>query len=335
MEIPKLEDWAPDENTSYSISVMPIEVQQMAAEVDEILKKWRSIHANNRASRVPPEILYHYTDVHGLHGIVFDNCEIWLADFRSTNDQTEGRHVRTVLSEGVEKGLPKDAATAIGNIFQVPTGYPWDEGFFLVDSLEQRFFASFSESANELSQWVHYGAGGAGYCLGVMSQSLLEQMLTVGDFTFHPQLIPVEYDPRVQGKTVEKFIADIAKCHAKYISVLGTHFRALEVMYEQLRNLLWWFQRAFALEFKNSHFMGEREWRYVVEISPVNPYAALSARTRVKGLGIAWYLPAKCIVRSIMAGPKVDYERFLAACSPLRLTRLNGVEISLSDIPLR
>lgn len=228
----------------------------MAAEVDKILKKWRETHANERGSITPPATLYHYTDAHGLHGIVFssNDNEIWLSDFRSTNDATEGRHVRTLLGESVTKNLPQNAAAALGDFLHYPRGGIQDEAdgmranfHWVANNSDQRFLASFSESNNELSQWVHYGAGGKGYCIGVSTESLLNQKLTIGNATFKLQLIPVEYRLPVQTKKINEFIADIATCHEKHEPILNIHPRALSVMYGEFDKLLRWFGSAYSL----------------------------------------------------------------------------------------
>lgn len=315
----------------------------MAIEADGIKKKWREIHANGRGSITPPETLYHYTDVHGLHGIVFSNndSEIWLTDFRSTNDPTEGCHVKTLLEKSVAKNLPANAVAALG-YFRNPHGGMLAEAdemlanfMWIANNLDRRFLTSFSESENELSQWVHYGAGGTGYCIGVSTESLLNQEYTAGDITFKLQLIPVEYRLHIQTKMINEFIADIAECYEKHAPILSTHSRALSTMYGEFDNLLRWFGSAYSLEFKNPHFSSEREWRLIVEVTRPDSINAIPARSRVKGMGITWYVPAKCAVQSIMAGPKVEYEQFRAACAPLMFTRLGKVRLSKSDIPLR
>lgn len=240
-----------------------------------------------------------------------------------------------LLEKSIEEHLPPVATSALNHVFHAQPGVAWDELSRFVDSMDRRFFTSFSESANELSQWVHYGARGAGYCIGMKSDLLLKQTVAAGSVTLKPKLIPVEYDSEVQVATTARFIGDIAACHEKHAQILCIHQRALGVMYGQFEQLLRWYASAYALEFKNSHFASEREWRYVVEISPFDWTATPPLRTRVKGTGITWYLPIGCTPQAIKAGPKVDYEQFRAACAPLLLNHLNGVPLSRSDIPLR
>ena len=306
----------------------------MANECEALLEKWKIIHADNRQSKTPPEFLYHYTDVHGLHGIAFNPRELWLSDFRSTNDPTEGRHALMLLEQGIKEYLPVTATSALSHVFHAPLG-EWNELFRIMDSLDRRFFTSFSESENELSQWVHYGAHGAGYCIGMRSESLLKQTITLEEHTLTPRLIPVEYSKDVQEATTNQFLKEIAGCYTKHQPILCIHERAISVMYQCFENLLRWFARAYALEFKNSHFSSEREWRYVVEFSPVDWNMTIPMKTRVKSTGIMWYIPIACIPQSIKAGPRVDYEQFRAACAPLLLGTLNGIPLSQSDIPLR
>src|SRR5690554_1212899 len=99
MEPPLLQDWQPDPNTSYPFKHFPLEVQNMLSDADAIKNRWECKHRNFQTSLSPPDNLYHYTDAHGLHGIAFEPGQLWLTDYRSTNDPTEGKYVRTLLAE--------------------------------------------------------------------------------------------------------------------------------------------------------------------------------------------------------------------------------------------
>lgn len=334
MNIPRLQDWAPDPNTSYPVAMMPLEVQQMATATDEILKRWQSIYSHSRNSKPIPETLYHYTDINGAHGIVFERNELWLTDFRATNDPTEGRHAKMLLEKRILTDLPAVAAAALEHFFHAPPGEGFDELYIIADSLHRRFFSSFSEMPDDLSQWVHYGDGGRGYCIGVSTEFLLKQKVIAGTSTIEPQLIPVEYDLEKQDETIKAFLADIASCHDIHEPMLRSHPIAVHVMYEFFANLLRWFSNTYALVFKNPHFASEKEWRCVIDVPITHAFDA-PAKTRVKGTSIAWYMPVQCSVKSIRVGPKVNFEQFRSAFSPLRFTGLNGANLLKSDIPLR
>ena len=113
MTSPSLKDWQPNPNTSYPPTAFPLEVQEMFSEANEIGKRWLQKHTEFQSTESPSEFLYHYTDAHGMHGIAFDPGCLWLSDYRTTNDPTEGKYVLSLVSQSCRKYFPGDFPISI------------------------------------------------------------------------------------------------------------------------------------------------------------------------------------------------------------------------------
>jgi len=90
------------------------------------------------------QLIYHYTTLTGLHGIVRDAC-LWASDVRSLNDKSEIIHALRDMKNMVEVCAP--------DLLKEP-------GFGDTFDLGREFLyaACFSKSRDQLSQWRAYGA---------------------------------------------------------------------------------------------------------------------------------------------------------------------------------
>jgi hypothetical protein len=130
----------------------------------------------------PPEFLWHYTSASGLHGIV-ESDTIWASKIQYLNDSQEFIEAtnlcRTLLQQRANdyagswsKQLISFLAESLGRIETVNV-----------------CVCSFTEERDLLSQWRGYCPTGAGYCLGIDSQSLITTFSQV-KFT----ILPCEYN---------------------------------------------------------------------------------------------------------------------------------------------
>lgn len=103
-------------------------------------------HVKEILDRVPPPILYHYTDQHGLLGIL-KSKEIWASHTQYLNDAREFRHAVGLVKKEVE-GMLKDA-----------TGLRRDLLLEMQEAVKTSIetinvcVCSFSEERDILSQW--------------------------------------------------------------------------------------------------------------------------------------------------------------------------------------
>ncbi|MDP3013182.1 MAG: hypothetical protein Q8M92_02985, partial [Candidatus Subteraquimicrobiales bacterium] len=59
----------------------------------------------NLISKNPPKIVYHYTDINGLLGIIDSGC-IWATHVSRLNDSSEYHHGIKVVRDFVQKNMP-------------------------------------------------------------------------------------------------------------------------------------------------------------------------------------------------------------------------------------
>jgi hypothetical protein len=119
--------------------------------------------------RPPPEWLYHYTNQHGLFGIL-KSAEIWATRIHCLNDHEEYKHGlkllrETIIAEG------RDESTAAQEVVEVALA-----GASAVNVC----VASWSEHADLLSQWRAYSKSAQGYSLGLKAAHLDELARELG-----------------------------------------------------------------------------------------------------------------------------------------------------------
>ena len=108
-----------------------------------------------------PEKLWHYTSVQGFQGII-SSGNIYATDVRFLNDTEEFIHARKVAYEVIEKS-PEFG----DNDFPLREALTWlvstlFESDFLKPDHAQIFVASFTDSEDDLSQWRGYSHGTCG-----------------------------------------------------------------------------------------------------------------------------------------------------------------------------
>ncbi|WP_028579718.1 DUF2971 domain-containing protein [Desulfogranum japonicum] len=209
----------------------------------------------------PRGVLYHYTTLTGLLGIV-NSRTLWASDIRYMNDSAELKHAGDLIRQEVQERITNGSH------------HPHLLGAF-VDWVTHRitnghllFAASFRSHGNLLSQWRGYSSHGKGVSLGFSSDYILacahRQEFQIGKCIYEPkkqirligQVIDViehEVEGLLSGNEDRQQLTDI------YMSV----FERVEVDLLRIAAIL-----------KHPSFREEREWRVV---SPVwtekRPYA--------------------------------------------------------------
>jgi hypothetical protein len=250
-----------------------------------------------------PDILYHYTTISGLIGIV-THRELWASDCQFLNDGTELSYASDIFFAEVAKlNLP-----------------PIDGGgYFLAGpSLKhfRMFITCFCEDSDLLSQWRGYGAD-QGYALGFDAKQL--QALNFGE------LVQVQY-----GITnPAEYFAEELDWASRPASHPG--------MAEWFRSE--WLQQRLA-RVKHPGFTEEHEWRILKQISTHDlKESNMSVSFRPSSMGPIAYIvipfPTQCL-REIMIGPGSHSEtRKNAIVDMLNYHGLEQVNVSISKIPFR
>ena len=100
-----------------------------------------------------PPILYHYSDVNALKGII-DNKELWATHWNYLNDKNEFRSALNILKECINQRLKDETISSVMKDY-LKNQRNWLKDEFLDDY--HTGLCSFSEEGDLLSQWRGYG----------------------------------------------------------------------------------------------------------------------------------------------------------------------------------
>ncbi len=264
-------------------------------------------------------ILYHYTTIEGLKGIIHSKS-IWASDYRFANDATEFSYGLSFFEQAIERlrsqhALHGDVVDAIGRLRKAIPQF-------------SLLIASFCENGDLLSQWRGYN-GAIGYAVGV-DADWLNQNAEAQSF----RLVPVCYKREDQ----EKMIADKIGLLMTQIEEEG----GPNPIWEAVKK--WWPNMLLTIAaIKNEHFNEECEHR-LVQTGHGWPRGICTRSTRS---GLVPYLPmkldAKLIdhapfhsnnvgIQRIVVGPGLPKQQTIAVDALLASQHMR-LEIQKSDIP--
>ncbi len=200
---------------------------------DEMLKKYNGI-------------LYHYTTVEGLLGILQSNV-IWATSYPFLNDSSEivyGRRLcKNIINERITKSQKEEEKIL------------YTECLELQDNNKGRIYITcFCERGNLLSQWRGYAKNGLGFSLGLESKYLLSE------YRQYPynliKIKKVEYDLVNQKKIINNLLDEAVKyidenniTSKKFISELA------KTINKKIEECI--------VFFKDAAFEEEKEWRAI------------------------------------------------------------------------
>jgi hypothetical protein len=201
--------------------------------------------------------LYHYTDAHGMKGIV-EEKEIWCSELEYLNDAQEVEYgldlIRGKVEELQEDHSNDDAVSKglLGTLSSFLNAFP--------GAIYRVFVACFCRSGDLLSQWRGYAEEGGGYSLGFTFKDQSRVMLENGN-SYRPHLRRVLYDRDRQEKLVDDYLERVCEI----ISVEADQFPAEEnqmvagsTATHVMNTLMDWI-----VSFKHPGFKEENEWRLV------------------------------------------------------------------------
>lgn len=260
----------------------------------------------------PPRKIFHYTDTHGVLGIV-ESGVMRATHVSRLNDSSEYAHGMSVVSDAVRLSKPPLSNQLADDIL---------DKFNEVDT----FVASYSAEENVLSQWRSYSGSQTGYCLGFAAN----QMATTDGSA--PLLEPVIYQDATAGEVVTTLIHRI-----------GDYFDQNQWTKAEAGFLLGWTGKMLlnlACMIKHHSFLEEKELRQFYQ--PGGGVGPLSKKFRVGQFGLTPYVEfpfqqaGRLPLESIMIGPCRDPDsEGRALRSLLDANEYDDVEISVSSIPLR
>ncbi len=229
------------------------------------------------AARTPPDVLYHYTGIHGLHGIL-TNRSLHATQVGYTTDRGEFEHgldrIRALCKERVPATFGSADAVQLERLLprdQALFGRPWH-------------LISFSADGNSLSQWRAYGGPQGTFALGFRAAEL--KALFGGD------LLPCIYDADGRDRVLEAVWAGFETLVRRDVRPDG-RVHDTEMM-DLVLSLGEMYALAAAMH-KEPAFDVEREWRLLLhEVRPMpDPLAERHKRTKVAGASVVPFLDVR------------------------------------------
>lgn len=292
---------------------------------DELGPRAREVFNEHTRGRAPgPRVLYHYTSVVGLEGILASES-LWATDVRYLNDSSELRLATELAVEALnhEEESWKGTCEAFWATLQTMLSE--------VGGLEVYAF-SLSEHRDQLSQWRGYCPPGAGYAVGVDMHSLLP-LLNEHNFLIAPCI----YSPDIQRRLVQAMIADVK---AEFEEALTGGAVEDEATLQHFATQFYVYFIGMAPLIKHHTFSEEAEWRAANSVVGAD---GERAKTRVgRAMLIPYYefmlrTPNHvCSISEIVVGPTPLSELALIATRQRILRAKIKVELlAASEIPYR
>jgi hypothetical protein len=283
------------------------------------------------------DIVYHYTSMSGLMGIV-QYGKLWCTALGCLNDTKEWSHCFTTAITDAN-AIIESKVRIVGNC-DFDRQQEWLSAFIYhcgryenFDPVSLNYFvASFSEKGDDLSQWRAYGSGG-GVCIGFDRQRI-EELKEAQHYRFDRY----EYSLDRQSAFIYDAIFSILKSEGDkdHVRFTRSHHGAVTLI-----------SSVFAPYFKNSAFEDEAEWRLSIQADTgsakfrtsrgggvIIPYLEfdlqLPPKQRVYG-----FVETPCVITKCIVGPG-DHQK-LAVSALQNYLWANGInlEVKASAVPWR
>lgn len=220
-------------------------------EVGHLFKHWFAQFLGH----LPPE-LFHYTNSHGLCGIV-QGQKMRLTNIAYLNDETEYRRAVDRFAEAIDEFLSTGRDPAQEPLWRTLRAR-------IKDQVDQdhpppplTFVGCFSSSGDRLSQWRGY-AGSSGFSIGFKTDRLAH--LVIGRKTL---LLPCVYDDKTLKMFVDNILGHLGRMFTHGVarhSIDADAYAAL-LAEEYIDNLEWYLP-----VFKDPGFSEEEECRLITRI---------------------------------------------------------------------
>jgi hypothetical protein len=220
-----------------------------------------------------PEMLYHYTTLEGLLGIL-ESKSIWATHIRYLNDAAEFNYAKDLIADGSRMRSnessdqskemytlaslvnQRDQSTTLdGYVHSLIERNASNELLMLLELLHRAkiFVCCFSESRDQLSQWRAYSPKGNGVCIGFNTALFIPQMEKKGF-----RLIKCVYEWKEQVDRLNRFID---KFHQEQTSTPRESKESEDKLEPLIRR---YGEDLFGLtiSLKHESFKEESEWRF-------------------------------------------------------------------------
>lgn len=284
-------------------------------------------------------MLYHYTSLQGLMGIV-NSKSIWASDSDYLNDHSEYSHLFNLVSDYINKNyFYDDYLSAYTHSVQMNRPKYGNKN-------PQVFIGSFSESSDLLSQWRGYCPESGGICIG-FNRERLQNMVKESGYELKKCIYSEGEQNKIVAAVVEKSILEFPKLiedRALYeklpdreqwekASELNEYVSEGEgkVQADKVVSELYTSISAFAPLIKHKSFKEEVEWRIICKdpkkimfreaTTYLIPYVALDIKPD--------------FISEIIIGPNANSGRCLNSVKDfLGLNGFENINYKISEIPL-
>ena len=263
-------------------------------------------------SENPAKVIYHYTDVRALIGMIASG-RIWATHVSRLNDAMEYEIGVSFVTNFIGANLQRASKAII------------DKAISQLRSVDT-FIACYSATADVLSQWRAYSGAGTGYCIGLKTSEMATRDGRM------PLLEKVIYSKTTAEAVLSLLLARVDEF------LDGHNFGEVEVGY--LMGLLDVTFNNVACIIKHSTFEEENEYRQIYQ--PATSTLLLDTKYRMGRFGLTPYVEieflqkGKLPIQSIVIGPCRD------PASEIRSLKLmlsehgyGDIEVLTSGIPLR
>jgi hypothetical protein len=288
-------------------------------------------------ARMPPPLLYHYTNDAGLAGII-ESGQLWFSDIFALNDPSELRHGLSIAIETL-----KSRATAgrpeIGAFASMLERFDLDAG---IEASGHFFICCFSGDGDDLGQWRAYADNGRGFALGFEAASLEGAFANEkGKPIKQHATFPITYDDRELTR-IQTALADMVDpiiSLPRTTSVRGDALRAymMDLLVYHSMNVI-----RGVMFFKHEAYRNENEYRFQQLFRCDKPAPAVKYRKRPTSLvryrEYNWRRRGPGALKKIVIGPAADRDkaaRFAKDCLASFHPEPDSVELVYSTIPYR
>jgi hypothetical protein len=277
------------------------------------------------SARRRPRILYHYTSASALIGIL-QSRTMWTTGIRFLNDTTEYKFAVNLARDAIQRRVDK-----VGNQFDLALNNVLLERL-KAEVQAEVYVTSFTEKADQLSQWRAYCPPTGGYAIGFRSKALLQEDGT----SLNCFLVRCVYNSDDQWTLVSRLVQAVDDFAAEKLSAGLTHDRIFRESFKLLGRLL----PLLAPALKDASFAEEQEWRLVhlpMSFEEKRPQFRVG-----RSMIVPYYehvfpsLTDTVPIEELVVGPTVHPQLALDAAQALLSSNgLNAATVKSSSIPYR
>ncbi len=317
-----------------AVDSLPGELQSVLEDHKKVTEAICNSISDDLASMPTPSIIYHYTDDHGLKGIL-ETGRLWFTDLFNLNDPSELNHgirlALDVLKSAADTG-PPEVKLFYDHFTQV-----LDEN---IEKFAHFFVCCFSKTDKDLGQWRAYADDGRGYAIG-FDAGVLEKAFETASSPGSISTFPVTYcDKRlceIHEQLVKETIPAISAPHGKTLSgeMIPNFMSSLSTRLATSFSMV-------SLFFKHEAYINEQEYRFLQIYRADKAVPDLKFRSRpyslVRYREFEWKCVAAESIKEVICGPASDQNiarRFADDCLREYLPSGEITSIKRSEIPYK